>query len=456
MARIYEEVEKAMALLDRACTQKARELVYVPLRMRLADECSSLQQQIVCEESRLTRDTLYLQRQRTIIVLTALQDEGTLSVGEGKATLLELGGQLYDQKRRERKTSVSGALQGNSSNIDELFEGQPPARRKKSLPPPLQRTFGSQDLSDTLARMSLSSALDRSEEAGFKRSNLQTQLIASYEESMQLQHMLHEGRQEKLSPGDLAVRVGKYASRLMARVLLALSFMKEEQEIQKKLVVALCDKANEFAEKCANLERCKRGVVLSQEAAITFATDAIINHYDSRGSVDSTRIEARMRTIFSEFERKGDYYDNITIVPETHFKILADELKNPSDWSVDVEQCPDIKKVILAHAGFSKQVFEKIPQEKRAIILKKLNLVDKGDNMEILFAELAKIHRKGRAITLEKLKLVDEGDVKNFFNEILDIAAKVLDLAREHGLLPVSTEEMVRFFNFSDLIEKHL
>ena len=444
MVLIYAQVEELMEDLRDKIAQKqrsgvsykeARELVYIPMRMQLAAHCTRLQQQIetCCKkvinldsavedanstaESRLNGrgdknelDELYLELQRQLIVVTLLQNEGTLSVAEGKSTLLEEGGQKHATVTRERKKSMTEFYRGNQEVVESVADLNPQLRRKASLP--LTATLGSQYTSDELVRMLVGKDVETALKPIFPKPVCQTLLLAAYEESMQLQREILEGLSGGKDPAFVAIDAGKYA----LRVTRNLYFARKEFPAPMPHLQRQAEKLEKIS---ASLEKCKRGVAISNHAAKELLTSALVTRLHKRGSYDETLVRSKIEQLFGNFDVNGPLFNSL-LPQDDHLAFLSRKLKELKDFSIDVllPGNAEILHILQAHAGFD------------------------SDSKE--YKHLAEVHQEAAKLTVESLGLITNEKVREFLAEILQLGIELRNLAQANGRLMPSCADMVK------------
>lgn len=437
MVLIYSQVEELMEDLRDKIAQKqqfgvsykeARELVYIPMRMRLAAHCTRLQLQIetCCKkvinldsttESRLNGqgdknelDELYLELQRQLIVVTLLQNEGTLSVAEGKSTLLEEGGQKHATVTRERKKSVTEFYRGNQEVVESVADLNPQLRRKASLP--LTATLGSSHASDELVRMIVGKDVETALKPIFPKPVCQTLLLAAYEESMQLQREILEGLSGGKDPAFVAIDAGKYALRVTRNLYFAIKeFPVPMPHLQRQ--------AEKLEKISASLEKCKRGVAISNHAAKELLNSALMIRLHRRGSYDETLVRTKVEQIFGNFDVNGLLFNSL-LPQDDHLVFLSRKLKELKDFSIDVllPGNAEILHILQAHAGFD------------------------SDSKE--YKHLAEVHQEAAKLTVESLGLTTDEKVREFLVEILQLGIELRNLAQANGRLMPSCADMVK------------
>lgn len=447
---LYNKIEALMQLLEGEIQKhlhdlsykEARELAFVPLRIRLAERCSFIQQEIdkesknirhlsshdmpnskeslICAQKKL--DSLWLEFQSILIIVGILQNEGTISVAEGRATLLEEGGQMHAGAIRARQNSISEFYQGSPEVLDELAK-TPQFRRKASLP--LQATLGAAHagISDEYARIVLGKDVEEMLRPVFARPTGQTFLMAAYEESMQLQHVVLGGLARGDMPGVVAIASGKYALRVTRNLYQALKEFKKEP-LCPKGVLTLLARAEKLEKISECLEKCKRETSINSEAATILLTDAILRNLSGRGSVDEIDVKTKVHRMFRDFDFGGIYFGRL-VPQEEHLRILCNTLEKSRELFIDVSN-PEILQILQAHAGF--------------------------DRFNPLYRHLSSIHQQAEKSTLESLNLVAQVQVKQFLDDILQLGCEIRNMALEHGLFTVSTVDMASFYDFAEVI----
>lgn len=394
-----------------------KEVDFVPLRLKLAEQFRAIQQKFTKRSVFLQdNDLLYLQEQRLLIAIAALQQGGTISAGEGKVTIMQEGGQMHEQVLRERKASFSEFLQGNEAVIEELIV-TPQIKRKASLP--LRCTLGSpKGRSDEVARMVFGGDVEASLTPVFKRPTAEPLLMAAYEESMQLEEVIHDGFAKNRSWRQVAVHAGKYALRVTRNLLRALGELKSRGGFS---VTGLLARAEKLEQISVSLEKCKRAESIPSIAATELLTDAILSECTGRGSIDEHEVRAKVANMFRNFDFGGIHFGRV-MPKDEHLRTLKVTLQNAKGLYIQVES-ENILPILQAHAGFDKRLPE--------------------------YAHLSKIHEQARACTFEKLELADEKDLKKVFYSIVDLAAHIRNVALKTDHFPSSTVEMAAFYDFS-------
>lgn len=451
MLMLYDKIEALMRQLECRVAKlkndmpykEARELAFVSLRLQLAERCSLIQQEIdseskrvhafasqdtaSCKEALLSSkkelDSLWLEFQSVLIVVTVLQNEGTLSVAEGKATLLEEGGQIHAGAVRARKGSMSEFYQGNREVLDELAKASPRFRRKASLP--LQATLGAASIgrSDEYARIVLGSDVEELLQPVFARPSGQTFLMAAYEESMQLQHCILQGLLNGDHPSVVAIASGKYALRTTRNLCQALLEYKKEL-VYPKGVLRLLEQAEKLEKISEALEKCKRATSISSEAATELLSEVILTNLNGRGSVDEIDVRVRLQKMFRDFDFGGIYFGRV-LPQEDHVRNLCDTLVKLKDLFVNVADLA-VLEILQAHAGF--------------------------DRFNPKFRYLQAVHQKAQECTLAHFELTCEAQVRQFLDDILQLGRDIRNLTRDHDFFTISSAPMVHFYDFVRLV----
>lgn len=456
MQRLYEQVEALMARLDRKIEEtcrtlpedtpydEVRELVYIPLRLELAERCSNVQQRIkeysahpklartsdelfvcdnkMCEGMPQGEEALYLELQKLLIMVTILQNDGTISVAEGKATLLEEGGQMHANVVKERRNSISKALdEGNQKVLDTLA---PRFARKKSLTNTLSPRA---DISGEYAKIVLGDEIRQTlGPLPFKRPSCLTFLLAAFEESMQLQHEILAGLDESEDAAGVAIRSGKYALRVTRNLHQALKeFQKELEETEglKKLL----NRAAKLENISTRLEKCKRAKMIDSEAATILLTNAV--YKNARDYFDETGTKGKFRTMFEQFDPKGEHDDprmtNPLMLPSDRLNILCKTLEGFHELYASSEN-EELRAILEAHSGF--------------------------DRLDPKYSHLKEVHQKASLLTLQDLNLTTKDQVRQFLDKILKLGADVRNMARDNKLLALSTKKIADYYDFAALL----
>lgn len=481
---------------------EARMLAYVPLRVRLAELCSAVQLEIAREAKKLMAfsnqlstagekdpkidcqrelDSLHLEFQHILMFIAALQDEGTISVAEGKATLLEKGGQIHAGVLIQRKQSMTEILGGHLEALDVSLECSKLIRESS---PRLLDTLGSKTpgTSDELARQLIVPGIEKNLQPFFQKSTGQTFLMAAYEESKQLMHVFHDALHGMNDPPAVAIACGKYVARTNRNNWLALKEFKEESDISMELMGMLA-KARKLEKIGESLEKCKRGMSISSDAAAVLLTEAIIDGLSGRGGCCEITIHAKTKNMFREFDAGGNHEGRV-LPKEEHFRLLCNALREAKDWFIDVTR-PRIIAVLQAHAGIPpeaaqihllKFIVEKLDDMEAKkflsalfkcrkdmdknvlkLALESLNLSDEAQ-LQKLLSELVEqrkdIDQRAPQITLQSLKLTNEEQIREFLSGTIDFGGKGRNWARDKRFVALSTEQMARFFDFTPIIER--
>ncbi len=433
---------REICLENRHAYKQAREVAFIPIRVRLAQDCKVLQQKIKSESQILalrtnqvpspnthelnslyrSLDRHHLALQRILIVLASLQDGGTISASEGKVTLLQEGGQLHNGVLRDRKTSMSGFLEGRQEVLDKLSE-DPVFRRRASLP--LCLTLRSEHgISNEIAKIVLANDVAEMLKPSFQRPTGQTFLMAAYEESMQLEHMLCDHLDEVDEPGRVVIDAGKYALRVTRNLLQALKEFAKEQVVAPG-IKSLIARANKLEIVSASLEKCKRGVSINTKAATKLLTKVIILRLSGRGSVDQIEVQAKVEKMFRNFDFGGVYFEKV-LPKEQHLDILCTTLTRFKALYVEVEN-PQILEILQAHAGF--------------------------DQFQEKYTHLKRVHEAAASITLKNLKLTSAEEIRGFLSEVSKLGADVRNVARDNGLFSLTTESMVQELDLAKIVQ---
>lgn len=448
MALLYDQVEELMKLLDGRIGEKPRELAYVPIRIRLAERCTEVLQEIEQESKKsmvITKmgfddeiqetislqkelDSLHLEFQCILMIVAALQCEGTLSVAEGKATLLEEGGQIHARIVRKQSHSKEEFF---SQGSDEVLDGllvHPVFRREASSPLLGTLKSSSHNISNKFAKHVLGGIVEEALKPSFQRPTGLTFLIAAYEEAMQLQHVILEGLNGINEPGRVAINGGKYFLRVTRNICQAV--MKFKKERGPRGWIGLLDKANKLEKISESLEKCKRGVSISSDAAAILLTEAIIDGLTPRGRADAGEIKPKVEKILRKFDFRGKYFERL-LPKEEHLRKLRKKLTHLKGLFIDVDN-HRILGILQAHAGFDRFSTEK-PDLK-----------------------LNDIHKEAVPLTLQCVKLTDDAQVRQFLSDVLEAGVMVRNKAREKEFLAKSKISMARFYNFPEIIRKCL
>ncbi len=446
---LHDQIEIMMQILGCKICEKlqekvlkykeARELAFVPLRIQLGERCSEIQGKIEQEFKKmdaLTKqgyshdegmnvktelDNLHLELQSILMIIAILQAEGTISVAEGKATILEEGGQVHAGTLRKRKDSMSEFLHGSSRVLDELAK-YPKFRRKASLP--LTATLGSPTgKSDEYAKIILGKDVEKILQPFFPVPTAQTFVIAAYEESMQLQHVIVDGLNNHETPGAVAIKGGKYALRVTRNLYRALLELKSEP-ISPRGLNKLCTQAEKLERMSASLEKCKRRESINTDAATILLTEAILAGLSFRGNADELLIKTKVENMFKSFDFGGIHFGRV-LPKEEHFHILSETLEKAKELFINVDN-PKIVEILQSHAGFNR--------------------------FHPDYQHLNTIHQCAADITLKGLKLTEEVQVRQFLSDILELSLEVKNMALEYGLLTLSTPLMTSFFDFPKII----
>ncbi len=425
--------------------KEAREVTFIPLRMHLGTRCETIQKEIEAEFKKISTiknqnpgienhnlascqqelDSLHLELQSTLILLAVLQNEGTISVAEGKATLFEEGGQIPSKIVKQRASSMSEFMEGKDSILLELSEN-PHFRRKASLP--LTETLKAQNnISNEYALVVLGKDVEEILRPPSQRSTGQTFLIAAYEESMQLQHVILEGLNSGTNPKKVAIDSGKYALRTTRNLHKALKEFSEQPVLSKKLAKTL-SVAADLEKKSAALEKCKRGESISTHAATILLSNIIIDGLTARGgTADTTHIHATIGKMFRNFDYGGIYFNSL-LPKEEHVRIMIKTLQKATELFINIKN-PHLVAILQAHRGFNRF----LPEHK----------------------DLQAIHIQAADLTLEELKLTNHEEVRQFLDEIIELGAYARNIARKSGLFSVSTLSMAKFYNFTRIIKSN-
>jgi hypothetical protein len=419
MMQLLEHVEAWMQMLDGLtqekmltglCYKEARELAFVPLRCRLGANCQNIIDKIQRETTERDQERLHLELQRFLIMLVTLQDQGTLSVAEGKVTIYEHGGQIYTGVVRLKRNSKSEFFLGSPRARNELVDKYPQFGRK--LSDPLAHQLGAQEdgISDQFARLVLESDVEAIlEPEDFARPKGLDFLMAAYEESMQLEHVVYEKLRCVQNPGHALVEAAKYALRVTGNLL------KAHKEFDVKPIPT---QAKTLQSMCEGLEKCKRRESISSISAAVFLQQAVCKGYEGRGGYISPReIEDKMMQILSLFDYGGDFYGKVKTKEEKVRKI-AERLSWMRDWCIDTEN-GDIVNILKAHAGM--------------------------DNT---------YHKEALDVTLMKYELKTEDDVKVFLEKVLALGQNFRNMARKQGHMRKSKLGMAQFFAFVEVLDK--
>ncbi|MCE5294621.1 MAG: hypothetical protein LLF94_08420 [Chlamydiales bacterium] len=421
--RLYTYVEEVMATLHTKikaiCSStltftEAKSLIYIPLRLKLGSLAARQQSKISKTEDKDQLDRLYLELQRTLILLTILQNEGTFSAAEGKATILQAGGQIYTEELRRRANSMPEDEKLGRHSLDEF---KPKDFGRKSSAPQ------SCSVDSFVEDFSAMTILENQMMPYFENPTAQTNLIASEEESVQLEHEIHEGLVNH-TPSQTVIKSGKYALRTCKNLFLALEACKKESK-KPVGIVALAQKVKELVKKCENLEKCKRKIAICTAAATTLLVKELKPDNDN-----CSIIAEKIGGIFSRFDFGGDAELEI-FQPTQHLESLKKLLLTTDGLKVNVDTLEGnlrsrVLSILEARAGFDRQ----LPQ----------------------FDHLNSIHDEAVHITVDTLNLSTKDKVNQFLADIIDLGTKTRALAKEIGLLPTITEEMVKAYNFNEVL----
>ncbi len=396
---LFDEVESVITII-----QKRGQ---IPLLLKLAQRYSRLQNKISREMDRKELNLLHLEQQRCLMLIAAMQKEGTVSVAEGKATILKDGGQKSAQEKKQRTNSFSEFRNCNPETIREI-QSDPNFKRKFSAPLTSHLDQANSASRELVLRI-YGSDVEKFLRPKYEKPDGLTCLLAAYEESWQLIHIVHEGFKESSDPTEVAVGMGKYAHRIAKNMLRALDELKAPSGYLRKAIL--------LEQKCKSLEICKRASRINSHAAKLLLHTEILDSHRGRGSLNADDLSATLEGVFKIFEFKGTHHETL-LDEKTHLKILKRSLRDIKSLWVDPKHT-NIYPILRGHAGFK---VEK-------------NLIEDA-----------------KAVTLTHFDLTSKEKVMDFLHDILKFSQEMRNWARKEGYFPHSSPQMASFYDFKDLV----
>jgi len=395
MGQIYAQAEECMRAINVANPTH--------LLLTLAEEYTRLEQKIHRTVNVEELNRYHLEQQRCLLVISALQKGGTVSVAEGKSTLLQGGGQKNAQERKKRAQSLTEYDNGNPEVIAEISQD---VRFGRKLSAPITGQLARRNsISREIARRVYGADVEKFLRPKCEKPDGETQLVAAYEESWQLIPIITEGLKTK-EPSSVAVEAGKYADRILRNLVGALSQLNAPSGLTKR--------AKELEHKCNSLDACKRAVRINTHAATLLVEDVIFKIHEARGStLDSVAVGTRLERMFSKFDQNCTNEDEI-IIAQRHLSFLKDTLREAKELWVDPHH-EDILPVLQGHAGYN------VPKA---------------------------LHEKARVATITKFDLTTEERVLALLQEILKLGQDARNWARKNGHLVTPSEQMAKFYDF--------
>ncbi len=398
MCRLYNQVEAAMSLIEKRETNS--------LLIVLAEEYTRLEKKISSTFQVADVNTLHLEQQRCLTLIAALQKEGTVSVAEGKATILKDGGQKHSQDVKRRTSSFTEFTHCNKEIIDAI-QNDPRFQRKFSAPLTSQLERQS-SASKELALRIYGADVEKYLRPKYEKPDGATCLLAAYEESWQLIHIVHQNLEDNVKPEEVAVAMGKYAHRITKNLLRAVDELKASGFLRKAI---------HLEQKCRSLEMCMRANRINSHAAKILLYEEILDTQQGRGSLNCDDIKVMLDGVFKIFDLKGSHYDKL-LDKESHLKILKKSLREIKSLWINPKH-NTIYPILKGHAGF------------------------------VVPAELLE---KAKEATICHFELTTREQVLQFLDEILIFGQDLRNWARKQGFLAHSNEEMASFYTFTSLV----
>ncbi|NGX46530.1 MAG: hypothetical protein K940chlam2_01722, partial [Chlamydiae bacterium] len=428
--------------------KNAREAAFVPLRIELGSMCQNISEQIASKEGQLEKvmqhpqsagtsietlnkeiEELNAKQQKIFTLINFLQDEGTNTEAEGKATLLQSGGQVHAgklKKAKDQKFDQELAKQkGLKAHLISKGSGQ------------VLETFYTGDLRTELAPSS------------FETPTGATLTVAAYEEGALFRHIIDDGlpKNDPTSTGDkaqknareTAISAGKYCQRICRNNLRALQVFQLDLEAKglpsPRRLQSLTPRAKKAEFKSTQLERCKRKFTLNKVATQKMLVDAIASGQEKKGQhVDRIMLNALVGRALDDFEY-GGRFDGQVFTKEEHMNILMKFLE---------------KKGYVE--GTEGPKGSRIPADKhiRYILQARVGY----DRTDEKYSSLNSIHERADQITLSSLGLTSPGSVRSFADSVLNLSADIRNMAMENGLLPTASINDANNYDLSGIINQ--
>lgn len=434
---------------DPQAYKNAREITIIPLRMALAKKCGAIEGKIKAKEKQLEGnhvagsevmklDNLHLERNKTYTLLALLQDQGTHSQAEGKVTLFKEGGQIHAGKQKQAKKQVSKKIKQSSALHRKVLNHAPNTARN----PITDKLF-----LNNLRRSSLPE--------GFEKPDTESLLLASYEESIQYEHVVDDGL-SKISEGDkasdvnlvgkVAISSGKYCLRTCRNNLRALDEMKKTSQENDtplpKNFNEMMGRAKKLHFKATQLEQCKRKNILNKTATVELLAEAIVNDGKDNGekATDEVKLRSDLEKVMDLFEYGGTY-DNTALRLSEKTEIMMTELEQrghielqeiSDEKGVKRKQPknPDVRRILQARAGYSRG------KEKHK--------------------DLIQVHQQGDRITISKLNLSSPHQVSKFASQVIRLGQDIRNHAISENILTTPNVEEARSMDFMDIAMESL
>lgn len=424
---------------DPQAYKNAREITIIPLRMALAKECGAIEGKIKAKEQQLggknapesevmELDNLHLERNKVYTLLALLQDQGTHSQAEGKVTLFQEGGQIHAGMQKKAKKQVSKKIEQSSDLHKKVLDHAPNAARN----PITDKLF-----MNDLRRSSLP--------VGFEKPDTESLLLASYEESIQYEHVVDDGL-SKISDedqandvnlvGKVAISSGKYCLRTCRNNLRALDEIKRSSQQNDtplpKNFSEMMVRAKKYHFKATQLEQCKRKSILNKTAATAMLAEEIVKDRESHGEkTDEVKLHSDLEKVMDLFEYGGTY-DNTPLRLSEKMEIMMTELEQKGH--IELEEITDEK-------GVRKQ--PKNP-EIRGILQARAGYSRAKEHHK----DLIEIHKRGDQKTISKLNLKSPHQVSEFASQVVRLGQDIRNHAISENILTTPSVEEARSMDF--------
>ncbi len=405
--------------------KNAREAVILPLRISLAEECGRIEEKFLAKLALLGEkaasssdvsemDELLLELNKGVMLLALMQDEGTHSQAEGKATLFQEEGQIHMAAKGKAPRKIDPRIHEERSLHRRLV------RERQN---PIAEVLFVREIRKDLTPK------------GFEKPTPETLILASYEESAQFEHVINEGLRRKAGGklneatvdriGSVAIDSGKYCLRTVRNNVRALEMIKNsyiENDVPlPRWFGPLMSRARKLEFQAAQLERCKRKATLNKVAAEEMLVKIFVEDMKMKGlPADEPRIRSDVSKVLDLFEYGGKY-DNVPLKRREILDLMMTELEKKgyietadlADSSGKVKRLPkdvEVRKILQARAGYKK---ERAHRE-----------------------ELLEMHNEADSITISALGLTSEKRVREFANDVITLGQDVRNMAIEEGLVP--------------------
>lgn len=373
-------------------------------------------------------DDLYNKRNEMFSVMNILQDEGTNSQAEGKATLFQENGQMHTQAKQKaikdltvQDSHQSGVVKflidkGGGTVLDHLYKNK---SRRASLP------------------------------TGFEKPDANTLSIASDEEAAQRLHTFNEAMNElddTNPPKDqnkIAIKAlarskhAKYATRTTSNSYKALDTIIQDLKTQKKsvprTVISLKLKAEKLMGKSENLLRCMRRDSIGGEATQNFLETTLAPEFKTKEgtSFDPIILQSKIRKVINLFEPGGIHhgkllekyekmnimvYEMIQLALIDAKEVMEKEVHDPDTHIKTLHLLPTnprIREILEARAGYSMETEE--------------------------YAHLKHLHEEALFFTCERMSLNNVEKAKEFNSEVIKLNHQRENLFIHYGWIPKVT-----------------